>query len=137
MRECMADTKKATVYAMIQKPHRNICSTTAWLTLAEGSVRSISPRISLQHLEGARHARHKRLPRKRRDVELLGRPAFARGSLKGIGKAGFKRRQIFLHRLIDATHPGQFHVVDRRARNMSLKPRTNARQVGNDRTASR
>lgn len=29
VRECMADTKKATAYAMAQKPHRNICSTTA------------------------------------------------------------------------------------------------------------
>lgn len=86
------DTKKATVYAMVQKPHRNICSTTAWLTLAEGAVRSISPRKSLQRLEGARHARYKRLPRKRRDVELLSWPAFAHGSLKGIGKAEFKRR---------------------------------------------
>ena len=92
MRERMADTKKATAYAMAQKTHRNICGTTAWLTLAEGSVRSITPRKSLQRLEGARHARHKRLPRKRRDVELLGRPAFAHGSLKGVGQAGFKRR---------------------------------------------
>ena len=92
VRECMADTKKATAYAMAQKPHRNICGTTAWLTLAEGSVRSISPRKSLQRLEGAHRARYKRLPRKRRDVELLSRPAFAHGSLKGIGKAGLKRR---------------------------------------------
>ena len=50
------------------------------------------PEKSLQRLEGAHHARYKRLPRKRRDVELLSRPAFAHGSLKGIGKAGFKRR---------------------------------------------
>lgn len=92
MRECMADTKKATAYAMTQKPHRNICSTTARLTLAEGAVQSISPRKSLQRPEGARHARHKRLPRKRRDVELAQPAAFAHGSLKGIGKAGFKRR---------------------------------------------
>ena len=92
VRECMADTKKATVYAMVQKPHRNICSTTAWLTLAEGAVRSISPRKSLQRPEGARHARHKRLPGKRRHVKLFSRPAFARRSLKGIGKTGFKRR---------------------------------------------
>ena len=91
-RERMADTKKATAYAMAQKPHRSIRSTTAWLTLAEGSDQSISPLKSLQSLEGARHARHKRLPRKHRDVELLSRRAFARGSLKGIGKAGFKRR---------------------------------------------
>lgn len=92
VQECMVDTKKATAYAMAQKPHRNICGTTAWLTLAKGSIRSISPRKSLQRPEGARHARHKRLPRKRRDVELLSWPAFAHGSLKGIGKAGFKRR---------------------------------------------
>lgn len=90
--ECMADTKKTTTYAMAQKSHRSICGTTAWLALAEGAVQSISPRKSLQRLEGARHARHKRLPRKRRDVELLSWPAFAHGSLKGIGKAGFKRR---------------------------------------------
>lgn len=92
MRERFADAKRATAYAMAQKPHRNICGTTAWLTLAEGSVRSISPRKSLQRLEGTRHARHKRFPRKSRDVELLSRPAFAHGSLKGVGKAGFKRR---------------------------------------------
>ena len=92
VRECIADTKKATAYAMAQKPHRNICGTTAWLTLAEGSVRSISPRKSLQRLEGTRHARHKRLPRKSRDVEPLSWPTFAHGSLKGIGKTGFKRR---------------------------------------------
>lgn len=92
VRKCIADTKKATAYAMAQKPHRSICGTTTWLTLAEGSVRSISPRKSLQRPEGARHARHKRLPRKRRDVELLSWPAFAHGSLKGIGKARFKRR---------------------------------------------
>ena len=92
MRERMTDTKRATAHAMALKPHRNICGTTAWLTPAEGSVQSISPRKSLQRLEGTRHARHKRLPRKSRDVELLSRPAFAHGSLKGIGKAGFKRR---------------------------------------------
>lgn len=92
MRERMADTKKATTYAMTQKAHGSICGTTAWLTLAKGSVRSISPRKPLQRPEGARHARHKRLPRKRRDVELLSWPAFAHGSPKGIGKAGFKRR---------------------------------------------
>ena len=46
----------------------------------------------LERLEGTRRTRHERLPRKRRYVELLGRPALARGSLKGIGKAGFKRR---------------------------------------------
>lgn len=49
VRECIADTKKATAYAMAQKPHRNICGTTAWLTLAEGSVRSISPRNTASH----------------------------------------------------------------------------------------
>lgn len=49
VRECMADTKKATAYAMTQKPHRNICGTTAWLALAEGSVRSISSRNTASH----------------------------------------------------------------------------------------
>lgn len=91
MRERMADTKKATAYAVAQNPQKHLqydCVVDA----GRGIVQSISPRKSLQRLEDARHARHKRLPRKRRDVELLSWPAFAHGSLKGIGKAGFKRR---------------------------------------------
>ena len=52
--------EKATAYAMAQKPHRNICSTTAWLTLAEGSVPSISPEIR-HHIGHAAHIEWQRL----------------------------------------------------------------------------
>ena len=71
VRECMADTKKATAYAMAQKPHRNICGTTARLTLAEGAVRSISPRNTARRPQAALvHRTHRR----RRPRRLHGRP---------------------------------------------------------------